>query len=131
MCAAAQLDGIRGPFASQPGHFAVQSGYDAGQPSHPQSTFDLKGASYPVRIGVQRAAQPGSGSSASRRLGPGGCQPDRAEPEQSALPAHELTAGINLEKLRPLQWPPSVDPRQSIGNLCCGLASQRLSLFVA
>ena len=51
--------------------------------------------------------------------------------QQLADRAHELTAGVNLEKFRPLQWPPSVDPRQSIGNLCGGLASQRLSLFVA
>ena len=45
--------------------------------------------------------------------------------------AHELSPRVNLEKLGPLQWPPSVDPRQGIGDLCCGLASQRLSLFVA
>ena len=45
--------------------------------------------------------------------------------------AHGLLPRVNLEKLGPLQWPPSVDPRQGIGDLCCGLASQRLSLFVA
>ena len=44
--------------------------------------------------------------------------------------AFELSPRVNLEKLGPLQWSPSVDLRQGIGDLCCGLASQRLSLFV-
>ena len=49
----------------------------------------------------------------------------------SSWPTHELAPRVNLKELRPLQRPPSVDPRRSIGDLCRGLASQRLSLFVA
>ena len=40
LCAAVQrlgFDGITGLFGSQPGHFTVQSCYDARQPSHPLS----------------------------------------------------------------------------------------------
>ena len=44
--------------------------------------------------------------------------------------AHELAPGVNQKKLGPLQRPPSVDVRQVIGDHCCALASQRLSLFV-
>ena len=51
--------------------------------------------------------------------------------QQLAHRTHELAARVNLKELRPLQRPPSVDPRQSIGDLCRGLASQRLSLFLA
>ena len=45
--------------------------------------------------------------------------------------AHELTAGINLKKLRPPRGAPLVNPSQAIGDLCRSLASQGLSLFVA
>ena len=39
----------------------------------------------------------------------------------------ELTAGINLKEL----WQPLVNPSKAIGDLCCSLSSQGLSLFVA
>ena len=51
--------------------------------------------------------------------------------EQLAHRAHELTPRVNLEKLRPLQCPPSVDARQSIGDLFSLFCGQRLGLFVA
>ena len=51
--------------------------------------------------------------------------------QQLAHRTHELAPRVNLKELRPLQRSPSVDPRQCIGDLCRGLASQRLSLFVA
>ena len=44
---------------------------------------------------------------------------------------HKFTSRVNLKKLGPLQRPPFVDARQGIGDLCCTLASQRLSLLVA
>ena len=44
--------------------------------------------------------------------------------------AHELTAGVNLKKLRPLQGVPLVNPSKAIGDLCRNPASQGLSLFV-
>ena len=42
----------------------------------------------------------------------------------------ELVPRVNLKKHGPLQWPPFVNPRQSIGNLCCILAGQGLCHFV-
>ena len=44
---------------------------------------------------------------------------------------HKFTSRVNLKKLGPLQRPSSVDTRQGIGDLCCALASQRLSFLVA
>ena len=51
--------------------------------------------------------------------------------EQLAHRTHELAPRVNLKELRPPQGAPLVNPSQAIGNLCRGLASQRLSLFVA
>ena len=51
--------------------------------------------------------------------------------QQLAHCAHELAPRVNLEKLGPPQGAPLVNPRQGIGDLCSGLASQRLSLLVA
>ena len=45
--------------------------------------------------------------------------------------AHELAPRVNLKELRPLQGAPLVNPSEAIGDLCRGLASHGLSLFVA
>ena len=50
--------------------------------------------------------------------------------EHLAHRAHELTPRVNLEKLRALQYLPSVDARQSIGDLFSLFCGQRLGLFV-
>ena len=51
--------------------------------------------------------------------------------EQLAHRTHELASRVNLKELRPPQGAPLVNPGQCIGDLCRGLASQRLSLFIA
>ena len=51
--------------------------------------------------------------------------------QKLACRTHKFASRVNLEKLGPLQRPPFVDARQGIGDLCCGLASKRLSLLEA
>ena len=55
---------------------------------------------------------------------------DRVLRQQLNDRAHEVTAGVNLKKLRPPQGAPLVIPSKDIGDLCRNLASQGLSLFV-
>ena len=50
--------------------------------------------------------------------------------EQLAHRTHELAPRVNLKEVRPPQGALLVNPSQAIGNLCRGLASQRLNLFV-
>ena len=56
---------------------------------------------------------------------------DRVFRQQLTDGAHELAAGISVKELRPLQGAPLVNPSEAIGDLCCNLASEGLSLFVA
>ena len=56
---------------------------------------------------------------------------DRVLRQQLTDGAHELAPWVNLKELRPPQGAALVNPRQAIGDLCRGLASQGLSLFVA
>ena len=56
---------------------------------------------------------------------------DRVLRQQLTDGAHELTAGISLEELRPPQGAPLVNPGKAIGDICRSLASQGLSLSVA
>ena len=56
---------------------------------------------------------------------------DRVLRQQLTDGAHDLTAGVNLKELRPLQGAPLVNPDKAIGDLCRSLANQGLSLFVA
>ena len=124
-------------FCSQPGHFAVQSGYDASQPSHPlcwpltRREAHLLGVLVPKQPLSQGPVPALHDVLVPMDVNMSTSNLNRVFCQLLADRAHELTAGVNLEKLRPHQWPPSVDPRQSIGNLCRGLARQRLSLFVA
>ena len=131
------LDVIRGLFASQPSHFAIQSGYNARQPSH-SLCWPLTWREAHL-LGVLVPKQPlceGPVPALYDPLVPVDVNPtapnlNRVLCQQLAHRTHELAPRINLKELRPLQRPPSADPRQSIGDLCRGLASQRLSLFVA
>ena len=131
------FDGIRGPFVSQPNDLTIQSRDKCGQSLNPLCwpltrreahllsklvskeplSQDTVAALYDplVPVDVNLTAQ-----NLNRVL----CQ-------QLAHRTHELAPWVNLKELRPLQWPPSVDPIQSIGDLCRGFVSQRLSLFVA
>ena len=124
------FDGVRELFANQPVHFAVQA-------AEPPTLLTSDPEAYLLGVLVPKqplsqgpvpvlhdALVPMDVNTSTSNLNKVFCQllADRA---------HELTPGVNLEKLKPLQWPSSVDPRQSIGYLCRGLASQRLSLFVA
>ena len=56
---------------------------------------------------------------------------DRVVRQQLTDRAHELAPRVNLRELWPPQWAPLVNPSKAIGDLCCSLASQGLSLFVA
>ena len=140
LCAAAQrlgLDGIRGLFASQPSHFAVQSGYNAKQPSHPLCWLLTRGKAH--LLGVLVPKQPlceGPVPALHDALVPVNIDPSTSDldpvfGEQLAHCTHEFAPRVNLKELRPPQGAPLVNPSQAIGNLCRGLASQRLSLFVA
>ena len=131
------LDGIRGLYASQPSHFAVQSGYNARQPSHPLCWPLTRREAH--LLGILVPKQPlckGPVPALHDALVPVNIDPtapnlNRVLCKQPGHRTHEFAPRVNLKELWPLQWPLSVDPRQSIGDLCRGLASQRLSLFVA
>ena len=56
---------------------------------------------------------------------------DRVLCQQLVDRTHELAPRVNLKELQPPQGASLVNPSQAIGSLCRGLASQRLSLFVA
>ena len=56
---------------------------------------------------------------------------DRVLRQQLTDGANELTAGVNLNELRPQQGAPFVNLSKANGGLCRSLASQGLSLFVA
>ena len=140
LCAVAQrlgLDGIRGLFASQPSHFAVPSGYNARQPSHPLCRpltrrevhlLSVLVSKEPLSQGpvpaLHDALVPVDVNTSTSDLDP-------VFGEQLAHRTHELAPRVNLKELRPPQGALLVNPRQSIGDLCRCLASQRLSLFVA
>ena len=131
------FDGVGGLFASQPGHFAVQSGYDARQPSHPLCLPLARREAHLLSILVSKeplsqgpvpalhdALVPVDVNTSTSDL-------DLVFGEQLAHRTNELAPRVNLKELRPPKWAPLVNPSQAIGNLCRGLASQRLSLFVA
>ena len=131
------LDGIRGLFASQPSHFTVQSGYNARQQSHQlcwpltQREAHLLGVLVPKQPLCKGPVPALHDALVPVNIDPTALNLNRVLCQQLAHCTHELAPRVNLKELRPLQRPPSVDPRQSIGDLCRGLASQRLSLFVA
>ena len=127
----------RGPFASQPGDLTIQSRDNARQPSHPLCWPLTRREAH--LLGVLVPKQPlceGPVPALYDPLIPVDVNPtapnlNRVLCQQLAHRTHELAPRVNLKELQPLQWPPSVDPRQSIGDLRRGLASQRLSLFEA
>ena len=91
MCAAAQrlgLDCITG-FFCQSTWSPHRSELLRRQAAEPPTllTSDLKGGASLGRIGAQTTAQPGSGSSAPRRLSPCEYRPDRAGPPSRVLRA--------------------------------------------
>ena len=93
------------------------------------STFHLKGASSPERIGVQRAALRRSGSDP---LVPVDVNPTASNLcQQLAHRTHELAPRVNLKELWPPQGAPLVNPNQAIGDFCRSLASQGFSLLEA
>ena len=130
------FDGIRWPFASQPGDLTIQSRDNCGQSLNPLCWPLTQREAHLLSILVSKEPlSQGPVPALYDPLVPVDVNPtapnlNRVLCQQLAHPAHELAPRVNLKELRPLQWPTSVDPRQSIGDLCCGLAGQRLNLFV-
>ena len=127
------FEGVGGLFASQPGHFAIQSGYDARQPSHPLCWPLTRREAHLLSILVSKeplsqdpvpalhdALVPMNIDATVLNL-------DSMFGKQLAHRTHELTAGVNLKELRPPQGAPLVNPSQAIGH---GVG-QRAGDFVA
>ena len=128
LCRRLGLDGIRGLFASQPGHFSIQICDNRGQPLYPLCGPFAGGESYLLGILVSKEAF-------SQRLvkalydtlvhvdvNPTAPNLDRA---------HELTVGVNLKELRPPQGASLVNPNKALGDLCRSFANQELSRLEA
>ena len=124
-----------GFFFGQPSNFPIQGPNNCKQPFHPLCrSFSSR---QPHLLGVLVTEEPlsqGSVPPLHDSLVPVDIDPAAPDlglvlGQQLVDSTHELTPGVDLQKLRPLQGPPFVDARQGIGDLCCAFASQRLSLL--
>ena len=107
MCQRLGLDGIRGLFASQPGHFSIQSCDNRGQPLHPLCEPFTGGESHllcilePEEALSQRPVEALHDALIPVDVNPSAPNTDRVLRQQLTDRAHELTAGVNLKELRP------------------------------
>ena len=132
MCQRLGLNGIRGLFASQPGHFSIQSCDKTGQPLHPfcgpftGGESHLLGILMPEEAFSQRPVEALHEALVPVYVNPTAPNLDRVLRQQPMAKSMDSRPGA-----RSPQGAPLVNPSKAIGGLCRSLASQGLSPFVA
>ena len=117
------LDGIRGLFASQSGHFTVQSSNNCKQSLSPlcgpRSLRErhLLGILVPEETFSQRPVQVPYDALVPDDVNPTSPDLDRVLCKQLAHRSHELVPRVNLKELRLSQGVPAVNPSKAIGDL--------------